>query len=76
MITITIELDANSAAALLRLADKFSHSDAQRYLYPHISRNIREEQCYHMVYALSACERALKEQRVSSFPWIDSGSAS
>lgn len=75
MITITVELPPNHAAALKRLCEKFTHSDAARYLYPHVAREIRSDQAYDMVHATARLEKALEEAGVSGFPWIEAGQA-
>jgi hypothetical protein len=72
---IKIELTANQAAALRRLCDKFGHSDAKQFLYPHLPAELRSDQAYDMVHAVSKIESALADKRISAWPWIDSGSA-
>jgi malic enzyme len=74
-VRITAELTAEQAAALARLCDKFAHEDGKSYLFPHISADVREEQCYQMVHATAVVYKALREAGVSTWPWIDTGAA-
>ena len=74
-ILLNIELTANEAAALARLCEKFAYSDAASYLYPHIAKEIREEQAYQMVHATSAVAAALADAGVRGWPWVDTGNA-
>lgn len=74
-ISITIELAPEEAAALCRLCDKFTHSDAAAYLYPHIAAAIRDDQAYQMVHATTVVHKALLEAQVRAWPWIDTGLA-
>lgn len=72
---ITIELSPIEAAALARLCDKFTHSDAKAYLYPHVAKEIRDEQAYQMVHATTAVFKALSDADVRGWPWVETGSA-
>lgn len=73
-IQLTVELDADQAAALFRLCDKFSHSDAQQYLYPHLPKDLRSEQASQMMSATYRVLAALKDAGIeSAWPWIDTG---
>ena len=74
-IKIILELDPDEAAALARLCDKFNWSHADRYLYGHVSKEVRSEQAYQMVHALAAVEKALLEAGVGGWPWLETGSA-
>jgi len=74
-VQLKVDLTANQAAALMRLCDKFGHSDAKQFLYAHLPREIQSNQAYDMVHALGAIETALKDRDVSAWPWIESGSA-
>ncbi len=74
-VKITLELEPDVAAALARLADKFTHSDAAQYLYPHVAADIRKAQAYHMVHAMAAIEKALLQADVRGWPWVETGSA-
>lgn len=73
MVTVTVTLEANEAAALKRLCDKITHSDAMKYLYPHLAKEVRNEQAYHIINATSELCEALCDAGVSDFPWINSG---
>lgn len=70
-----IELTANQAAALHRLCDKLTHSDAQNYLYGHISKELRSDQAYDMVRAAAGLQKALEEANVRGWPWVETGRA-
>jgi hypothetical protein len=72
---LQIELTENQAAALRRLCDKFGHSEAKAFLYPHLPADLRRDQAYDMVHAVSKIDTALTEKRISAWPWIDSGNA-
>lgn len=74
-ITITIELEPNDAAALARLCEKFAHSDAAAYLYPHIAAAIRDDQAYQMLHATAVVAEALEDAGVRGWPWVDTGNA-
>jgi hypothetical protein len=71
-ITVTLDLSPVQAAALLRLCKKFGHSDAAPYLYPHISKPIRNDQAYDMVHATARVEEALADAGVRDWPWVES----
>ncbi len=71
--SITLTLEPEEAAALARLCEKFSHSDAKTYLYGHLEKAIREEQAYQMLYATSRISDALAKEGVRSWPWIETG---
>ncbi len=70
---ITVTLEPAQAAALHRLCDKISYEDAKRYLYPHVPAGTREAQAYDMIHACSALQRALEDQGIAGWPWIESG---
>jgi hypothetical protein len=72
---ITLELSPNEAAALARLCDKFAHSDAKAFLYPHVPKEIRDGQAYDMVHATTAVFKALSDAGARGWPWIETGSA-
>jgi hypothetical protein len=82
-ITITVEgrtadpavtiLEPHQAAALARLCEKFGHSAARPYLYPHVAADIRDDQAYHMVHATSLLSDALTLAGVRGWPWIETG---
>jgi hypothetical protein len=72
-VTITVELEPHEAAALFRLCDKFAHSDAKQYLYPHSPKQLRDDQAYHMVHATSHVHTALTRAGVSAWPWVETG---
>ena len=74
-ITVTLELEPNDAAALARLCEKFTHSDAAAYLYPHIAAAIRDDQAYQMVHATAVVAKALEDAGVRGWPWVDTGNA-
>lgn len=74
-ITVTIELTAEQAAALTRLCDKLTYEDAQRFLYPHLPKDIRDEQVHHMLGATVIAHKALLEAGARAWPWIDTGVA-
>lgn len=74
-VQIKIELTANQAAGLMRLADKFGHGDAKQFLYAHLPRGTQSDQAYDIVHALGKIETALKDKDVSAWPWVESGSA-
>lgn len=67
---VTIELEPAQAAALLRLCNKITHSDALAYLYPHIQLGRRNDQAYDMMHATAKVAEALTDADVSEFPWI------
>jgi hypothetical protein len=73
LVTISLELTPEQAAGLKRFADKIAHSDAMAVLYPHVKREIREEQAYAIVESFSALEKALVAARVRDWPWIETG---
>ena len=70
---ITVELTEEQAAALLRLCERIPHSDAARYLYPHVDPATRSDQAYHMMYATAKVATELRRANVSDFPWIETG---
>ena len=70
---ITVELEPEQAAALLRLCNKITHSDGLAYLYPHIPLGRRNDQAYDMMHATTKVAEALCDARVSEFPWIETG---
>lgn len=71
-VEISVTLEPEHAAALFRLCDKFSHTDARQYLYPHLPRDIRDQQAYQMVIAADRLHRALRDAGVeSAWPWIE-----
>lgn len=74
MITIRFEIDPVQAAALKRFAEKVTHADAQKVLYPHVSRAVRSDQAYQMIAAFSRLDEALTDAGVRSWPWIETGS--
>ena len=74
-VQIKVELTSNQAAALMRLADKFGHSDAKQFLYAHLPLALQSDQAYDMVHALGKVEAALKDKDISAWPWIECGSA-
>lgn len=74
-VQIKLELTANQAAALLRLCDKFGHTDAKAFLYAHLGAELRSDQAYDMVHAVDKISTALREKHISSWPWVESGSA-
>jgi hypothetical protein len=75
MVKITLELEPNHAAALARLCEKFTHSDAQAYLYGHLSKEIRSDQAYDMVHATAVVSKALEDANVRGWPWVETGNA-
>lgn len=75
LITITLELEPNHAAALHQLCRKMGHTDALQYLQPQVSREIRQDQAYDIVHGCAALERALERAHVNYWPWIDTGRA-
>lgn len=74
-VRLTLELEADQAAALHQLCRKIGHTDALQYLYPHVNREIRSDQAYDMVHACARLEQALQEAGVNYWPWIETGSA-
>jgi hypothetical protein len=74
-VQIKIDLTPNQASALMRLADKFGHSDAKQFLYAHLPAELISDQAYNMVHALSKIEKALRDKQISAWPWIDCGDA-
>ena len=70
-IKITVELDPDEAAALARMCEKFTHSDATAYLYPHLPKDIRNTQAYQMVHATARVYAALADAGVRGWPWVD-----
>ncbi len=75
MVKITFDLDADQAAALFRLCEKITHSDASAYLYPHLPKEVRDEQASTMLAAAEQVREALADQGVSGWPWIETGRA-
>jgi hypothetical protein len=73
LLTLTLELTANQAAALKRFADKVSYTGATSVLYPHISACVRAEQAADILSAFAQLEQALAHSHVSAWPWIDTG---
>ena len=72
-VTLTVELKPQEAAALARLCDKFTHSHAAQFLYPHVDANIRRDQADHMADATGVLEKALGKAGVNAWPWIECG---
>lgn len=72
-VTITVTLEPAQAAALHRLCDKIGHGDALAYTYPHVSREIRSDQAYEVLAACGAVQRALEDEGVRNWPWIETG---
>jgi hypothetical protein len=70
---VSVELDECEAAALARLCEKFTHSGAADYLYPHVDPKIRNSQAYHMVHATARLSDALSEADIRGWPWIEVG---
>lgn len=73
MIKVTVELEPEQAAALLRLCNKITHSDGLAYLYPHIPLGRRNDQAYDMMHGTAKLAEALCDANVSEFPWIETG---
>jgi len=73
VITLTVELTPEQAAGLARFAEKVTYSDAQAVLYPHVSKDIRDEQAYQILAAFDQLSRRLLDAGVESWPWIDNG---
>jgi hypothetical protein len=75
IVTLTVELSPEQAAALCRLTDKTAFSEAMAVLYPHLPRELRVDQAGHIMQACSRVHEALGELHVSAWPWIDTGRA-
>jgi hypothetical protein len=73
VVRITFELHPENAAGLKRFAEKVSHADAMAVLYPHVERDIRDNQAYQIIEAFGVLEKALAEANVASWPWIETG---
>jgi hypothetical protein len=67
-ITVTIELEPNDAAALARLCEKVTFSDAQSYLYAHLPQALRDDQAYQMIHATAVVGKALEDAGVRGWP--------
>lgn len=76
MITLTLELTADAAAALKRFAEKVTFEEAAAVLYPHVKAEIRSDQASQIISAFAQLDTALADAHVSSWPWIDTGRAS
>lgn len=72
---LVVELSPDEAAGLKRFADKVTHASAMEVLYPHVKRDIRDEQAYNIMNAFRSIEKALQTQHVRDWPWIETGSA-
>jgi hypothetical protein len=73
VITVTLELEPARAAALLRFAEKITFETAKSVLYPHVDPDIRGEQTGQILGAFTVLEKALHDERVRSWPWIETG---
>lgn len=72
-VTITVTLEPAQAAALHRLCDKIGHDDAMRYTYPHVQHALRSDQAYEILGACGTVQRALEDEGVRNWPWIETG---
>lgn len=72
---ITLELEPEQAAGLMRFADKVTHADAMAVLYAHRPLNLRNDQAHAIMDAFSALSKALSDANISTWPWIDTGTA-
>jgi len=70
---IILELDPAQAAGLKRFAEKVSHDNAMAVLYPHVRKEVRDDQAYAIVDAFSALDRALADAGARSWPWVETG---
>lgn len=75
-VCVTLELDADLAAALTRFADKVSHVHARAVLYPHVAADIRGEQAREIICAFGRLHEALTDAGARAWPWIETGDAS
>lgn len=74
-ITVTLQLSAEQAAAMLRFAEKSGHHEALQVLYAHIPQPVRDEQASQVCQALSVLERALSDAGARAWPWVETGRA-
>jgi hypothetical protein len=74
-VTINLNLDHSVAAGLKRFAEKISFEQAKAVLYPHVDKQIREDQVAAILIAFNQIDRALAEANVHTSPWIDTGKA-
>lgn len=73
MVTVTLELTPETAAALKRFAEKVSHEQAKSVLYGHVKADIRSEQASQILSAFGQLDFALTGAGVRTWPWIDTG---
>jgi hypothetical protein len=72
-VRIILDLTPEQAAGLKRFADKVSYEDAQGVLYPHVSKQIRDEQAYQIIAAFSEITVKLIRANVRDFHWKETG---
>lgn len=72
-VEVRLTLTPEAAAGLKRFADKVSHEDAKRVLYPHVSADLRTEQAYQIINAFAEITARLTDAGVSDWPWIETG---
>lgn len=72
-VEVTLSLSPEAAAGLKRFADKVTHSDALAVLYPHVKRDIRDEQAYQIMDAFAEVTKRLADAAVRDWPWIETG---
>lgn len=72
-VELRLTLTPEQAAGLKRFADKVTHSDAMAVLYPHVQREIRDEQAYQIIDAFNEITKRLADAAVRDWPWIESG---
>jgi hypothetical protein len=70
---LTLNLTDTQAAALKRFAEKVSLDQTASVLYPHLSKELRADQAYEILYAFAALDDALGNANVHSWPWIETG---
>ena len=70
-VVVELELADEELAGLKRFAEKVTHEQAMSVLYPHVKREVRDDQAYAIVHAFAKLDEALSNVR--SWPWIETG---
>lgn len=75
-VKITLDLSDEQAAGLARFADKSGFAEAMAVLYPHVRKELLDEQAATIISSLAVLERALANAGVRVWPWIETSKAS
>ncbi|MEJ0006632.1 MAG: hypothetical protein WDM77_09805 [Steroidobacteraceae bacterium] len=76
VVILAVDLTPDQAAAIYRLCDKISYSQATATLYSHVPADVLAAQASTMMNAAELIRRMLADQGVNAHPWIETGFAS